>query len=278
VTGLDVADVVVIAGRVLGIGTDAALAQADLEAASAALASAAPASAGRRPGRDAAATSAIELIQALLEHPPFPRHREVVAVAAGLQYLSVSGWSADLDPPGPAAVVVEALAAGRLGTDAAARWLAPRLAPHRILTPRRVLTPRREPTPRRGRLAAPAAVMVAAGGLTLLATACAHGPMNAAQVSYSACMRSHGVRGFPDPSASGVIVVDASTGISRDSAAVESARRACADDAHPAVKWSRRLMGVNHPRTSDVCIVNGRNSPRRADIYPCTPPDSRGTV
>jgi hypothetical protein len=82
--------------------------------------------------------------------------------------------------------------------------------------------------------------MVAAGGLTLLATACAHGPMNAAQVNYSACMRSHGVRGFPDPSASGVIVVDASTGISRDSATVESAQRACADDTHPAVKWSRR--------------------------------------
>lgn len=242
-TRLDVADVVVIAGRVLGIGTDVALAQADIEAARTALDSA-PGLPGRRPrrparsGRDAAAADAIGLIRALLDHPPFPRHRELVAVASGLQYLSVNGWRADLDPPGPAAVVVEALASGRLGTDAAADWLEPRLTPrHRALTPR--LTPRRRSLPpRRGRVLAPAAVVIAASGLTVLATACAHGPMTTTQLSYTACMRSHGVRGFPDPSASGVIVVDASTGISRDSATVQAAQRACAADAPPGVKWA----------------------------------------
>ena len=253
-TRLDVADVVVIAGRVLGIGTDVALAQADIEAARTALASA-PGLPGRGPGRrlgrgprrrlgrrsgrrgrDAAAADAIGLIRALLDHPPFPRHREVVAVASGLQFLSVNGWRADLDPPGPAAVVVEALAYGQLGTDAAAAWLEPRLAPRRhALAPRRPARERR--APRRGRVLAPAAVVVAASGLTVLATACAHGPMATTQLSYTACMRSHGVRGFPDPSASGVIVVDASTGISRDSATVQAAQRACATDAPPPVKW-----------------------------------------
>lgn len=249
-TGLDVADVVVIAGRVLGIGTDAALGQADLAAARTALASVpSPPHALRRAGRDDAAVGTIRLIRALLDHPPFPRHREVVAVASGLQYLSVNGWLADLDPPGPAAVVVEALASGRLDTDAAVAWLEPRLARRRrhVLSPALVRvpagesrgTPRPAPglAPRRARVAAPVAVAIAAGGLTLLASACAHGPMTTSQVSYTACMRSHGVRDFPDPSASGVIVVDASAGISRDSATVESAERSCANDAPPTVQW-----------------------------------------
>jgi hypothetical protein len=263
VTRLEVADVVVIAGRVLGIGTDAALGQADLAAARTALAAvpgpprtwpagrrtwrparlARPARARRRAGRDDAAAGAIRLIRALLDHPPFPRHREVVAVASGLQYLSVNGWLADLDPPGPAAVVVEALASGRLEADAAVAWLEPRLAPRRrlVLSPALIRTPARRPrpaAPRRARVAAPVAVVIAASGLTLLASACGNGPMTTSQVSYTACMRSHGVRDFPDPSARGVIVVDASTGISRDSAAVRSAQRSCADDAPPAVQWS----------------------------------------
>jgi len=218
VTQLDVADIVVIAGRVLGIGTDAALAQADL----------------------AAATGAIALIRALLDHPPFPRHREVVAVASGLQYLSVNGWHADLDPPGTAAVVVEALASGQLGSDAARAWLEPRLSPRRARGRGRNRVRRPVPAvPRRSRVLATTAVLAAAGGLTLLATACAHGPMTTTQLSYTACMRSHGVRNFPGPSAGGVIVVDASTGLSPDLAKVRSAQRACANDTPPTVIWPR---------------------------------------
>ena len=34
-------------------------------------------------------------------------------MAAGLQFLALNGWRADLDPPEAAIVVIEGLAAGR---------------------------------------------------------------------------------------------------------------------------------------------------------------------
>jgi prophage maintenance system killer protein len=124
---LDVADLVVIAGQTLGIGTDAALGQLDVAAAQAALTEA------RLTGRaitdqDTAAVAGIRLMHALLRHRPFALHGERVAVAAGLQFLSLNGWRADLDPPATAAVVVEALACGQLSPASAAAWLSPRLA------------------------------------------------------------------------------------------------------------------------------------------------------
>jgi prophage maintenance system killer protein len=119
---LDVADLVVIAGQTLGIGTDAALGQLDVAAAQAALTEA------RLTGRaitdqDTAAVAGIRLMHALLRHRPFALHGERVAVAAGLQFLSLNGWRADLDPPATAAVVVEALACGQLSPVSAAAWL-----------------------------------------------------------------------------------------------------------------------------------------------------------
>jgi prophage maintenance system killer protein len=126
VTPLDVADLVVIGGRVLGIGTGAALEQLDPRAAEAALAEAPmPLS---LPGSYAAAASCARLINGLLQHPPFQEHRERVAVAAGLQFLAVNGWQADLDPPQVAAIVIECLASGRIEPDDVARWLAARLS------------------------------------------------------------------------------------------------------------------------------------------------------
>lgn len=123
---LDVADLVVIAGRTVGIGSDAALRQIDIAAAQAALTEA------RLTGsvvvdRDTAAAAGIRLMHALLRHHPFARHGEQIAVAAGLQFLSLNGWRADLDPPA-AAAVVEALACGQLSPVSAAAWLSPRLA------------------------------------------------------------------------------------------------------------------------------------------------------
>jgi hypothetical protein len=70
-------------------------------------------------------------VHALLRHRPFPRHCEQVAVAAALQFLSLNGWRADLNPPAPAVVVIEALASGRLTPEAASAWLSPRLTPTR---------------------------------------------------------------------------------------------------------------------------------------------------
>jgi len=123
---LDEADLVVIAGQALGIGTGAALSQLDMAAARAALTEAGLAG-GTISDREMAAAAGIGLIQALLRHRPFAQHGEQVAVAAGLQFLSLNGWRADLDPPAAAAVAVEALACGRLSPADAAAWLSPRL-------------------------------------------------------------------------------------------------------------------------------------------------------
>jgi hypothetical protein len=134
VTGLDAASLVVIAGRSLGIGTTAALARIDITAAQAALAEAPPAPALPDPASAAAAWTG--LVHALLRHPPFPGHRQHIAVAAGLQFLALHGWQADLDPPATAAVVVEALASGRLAPAGATAWLMPRLSPRPAPRPR----------------------------------------------------------------------------------------------------------------------------------------------
>jgi hypothetical protein len=130
---LDVADLVVIAGRTLGIGSDAALSQIDVAAARTALTEARLTSSAIT-GQDTAALAGIGLMHALLRHRPFPRHGEQVAVAAGLQLLSLNGWRACLGPPAAAAVVVEALACGRLSPVSAAAWLSPRLAASTSLT------------------------------------------------------------------------------------------------------------------------------------------------
>jgi hypothetical protein len=185
VIALDAADLVVIAGRTLGIGTDAALAQLDIPAAEKALAEAALSGSGV-PGADlpdpaAAAAAGIGLVSALLRHRPFPHRGQQVAVAAGLQFLSLNGWRADLDPPATAVVVVEALASGRLAPDDAAAWLSPRLSPVRSArrAPAAAVSRRRDrppsmPRPRaRGNRAVAGAVLaVAVGGAALLATAC----------------------------------------------------------------------------------------------------------
>lgn len=145
-TALDVADLVVIAGRVLGISPAAALDQLDVAAARAALAEAAVGltEAGLT-GADAGLAAAV-LMRALLGHRPFPGDHQAVAVAAGLQYLALNGWLAGLDPPGAAQIVIEGLARGQLSPVAAA-WLASRLsaypAPPRTEAPMRTRRPGR---------------------------------------------------------------------------------------------------------------------------------------
>jgi hypothetical protein len=137
---IDVADLVVIAAQVLGIGPAAALDQIDVAAARAALAEAGltdaafteteDAAAGSAAGSAAAGLAAAALMRALLCHRPFPGHNQRIAVAAGLQFLALNGWQADLDPPGAAVVVVEGLASGQLSPSDAAAWLSPRLSPY----------------------------------------------------------------------------------------------------------------------------------------------------
>jgi hypothetical protein len=189
VIALDVADLVVISGRALGTDTDTALDELDVAAARAALAEAAcPGRARGAPAADRAdaAAAGVALVRALLRHRPFPRDGDRVAVAAGLQFLAVNGWRADLDPPAIAAVVVEALASGRLSTDGAAAWLSPRLAPRPgvrrlpLRAPLRSLKSAGGPgaaTARGGRTLAGVLLTLTLGGLVALTTACSyHGP------------------------------------------------------------------------------------------------------
>jgi hypothetical protein len=72
-------------------------------------------------------------------------------------------------------VVVEALAAGQLSPDDAAAWLTSRLSPARVRRPSRALPLARVPAA--ARMLISAMLTLAAGGLVLLATACARGPM-----------------------------------------------------------------------------------------------------
>jgi hypothetical protein len=203
---LDVADLVVIAGRTLGTGTDIALERIDLAAAHAALDSPYDAITDR----DTAAAAGIGLMHSLLRHRPFPRDGAQIAVAAGLQFLSLNGWRADLDPPAAAAVVVEALDSGQLSPVSAAAWLSPRLFPHaaprlfphaapRLFphsAPRRPAVLRRpRPTARTPARRALVTVMltVALSGLALLATACSRGPASPAHApgpAYATCVHS----------------------------------------------------------------------------------------
>jgi Clp amino terminal domain, pathogenicity island component len=176
VIGLDAADLVVIASEVLGCDADTALARADITAADVALAQAGAAGKASSPGagpagtpggspgggpghawprRADAADAAVALMNALLWHPPFPAHREPIAVAAALQFLAVNGWQADLDVPRAAVIVIERLASGQLTQAQAASWLAARLAADPTVPARkeqrRGLLPARSPAARMAR-------------------------------------------------------------------------------------------------------------------------------
>jgi prophage maintenance system killer protein len=131
VISLDLADLVVIAGRTLDLDADTVLARLDVAAAETALAEASGSVPAGVPGTtdpaDAAAAG-VALVRALLVHRPFPRDGMRLAAATGLQFLALNGWRARLEPPETAAVVIEALASGRLSPHAATQWLAPRLS------------------------------------------------------------------------------------------------------------------------------------------------------
>jgi prophage maintenance system killer protein len=266
VTTLDPADLVTIAGRALGISTDDALARMDISAAQDALAEARPP--GHEQGTDfrdpaATAAAAVALIRALLRRRPFPGHGQQVAVAAGLQFLSLNGWRADLSPAATTVVVVEALASGRLAPADAAAWLSPRLSPAHRTAKGPVAVPRARPRPRAplpaarppaGRTLAGALLAAAVTSAALLAAACSRAPYlpaapsgvtsvapqstapqpaRPAGLAYAACLRSNGFASFPDPSASGVAVITAAAGIDLDSAQFRTAERAC-QSAEPA--------------------------------------------
>ena len=121
---LEVADLVLIAGRTLGLDTGQVLDLLDVAVAEHALAQARPGSESGDP-----ATGAAALLHALVRRRPLARGNQQVALAAMLQFLAVNGWEMDPDPPGPVAALVTGLTAGTLDAEKAADWLAPRLRP-----------------------------------------------------------------------------------------------------------------------------------------------------
>ncbi len=121
---LELADLVLIAGRTLGLDTAQVLDLLDAAAAEHALAQARP---GSEPADPAACAAA--LLHALVWERPLRRGNQQVALAAMLQFLALNGWDMNPDPPAPVAAMVSGLAVGTLGTKDVADWLAPRIRP-----------------------------------------------------------------------------------------------------------------------------------------------------
>jgi prophage maintenance system killer protein len=121
---LELADLVLVASRTLGLDTGQVLDLLDPAAAEDALVQGRPGSELGDP-----ATCAAVLLHALVQQRPLRRGNNQVALAAMLQFLAVNGQELDPDPAGPVAAVVTQLAAGTLDIKDVADRLARRLRP-----------------------------------------------------------------------------------------------------------------------------------------------------
>ena len=121
--GLGVADLVIIAGRTLGMEPSEVLDLLDPVAAEQALAGARTDSAGAEP-----ATCAAALLDGLLRHELLSTGVRQVALAAMLQFLALNGWQLDPYPGSELAEVVTGLADGSRDVESVSAWLAPKLS------------------------------------------------------------------------------------------------------------------------------------------------------
>jgi hypothetical protein len=98
------------------------------------------------------------------------------------------------------------------------------------------------PLARAGNSPRRAVLAIGLAALGLLAVACSGEPgrsagprppgsLQVSEIHYAACMRSHGVPNFPDPSNSGAVVITPASGIDMESAQFQAAERACQRDA-----------------------------------------------
>jgi Clp amino terminal domain, pathogenicity island component len=122
---LDLADLVTIAGRALGLDSDAALELLDLEAADAALAAAREAAAApdARPERVAAV-----LLVELVRRGPLARDNGPVALLAATQVLGLNGRQVELEPETTTELLAQ-VTAGLMGPAEVCRWFTARLLP-----------------------------------------------------------------------------------------------------------------------------------------------------
>ena len=119
----DVADLIIIAARVLDIDTCEALDLIDLPAAEAALAEA---QTGRgEPVEQVAAA----LLTGLIRHGPLPRGNRQVALLAMLQFLGRQGLGLDLEPATAACDLIAGITTGTFAEPAVTTWIAARLRP-----------------------------------------------------------------------------------------------------------------------------------------------------
>ena len=119
----DVADLIVIAARVLEIDTCEALDLIDLSAAEAALAQV------RNGRREPVEQVAAALLTGLIRHRPLPRGNPQVALLALLQFLGRQGLGLDLQPATAARDLIAGICSGTLAEPAVAVWIADRLRP-----------------------------------------------------------------------------------------------------------------------------------------------------
>jgi prophage maintenance system killer protein len=120
----DLADLIVIAARVLQIDTGDAVDLIDVEAAEAALAEA-----RSRHGAPAEQVAAA-LLTGLIRRRPLPRGNRQVALLAVLQLLGQQGLGLDLQPATAARDLIAGISAGTLTEPAVNAWIAGRLRPH----------------------------------------------------------------------------------------------------------------------------------------------------
>ena len=92
-------------------------------------------------------------------------------------------------------------------------------------------------------------MLIAAAGLALLATACSESPTSAAAagatrtssaVTYSHCMRSHGVPDFPDPAGNGSLPKTSAQALGVSSSRFQAAQSACQQELPPATSSQQR--------------------------------------
>jgi hypothetical protein len=117
VRSLDLADLVVVASRTLGLEPEEALASSefDLAAAEQVLAEA---------GRDnVPQRSAAVLLHGLVTRRAFGRRSDEVALMAALQLLALNHWTGDLGPPAAVRKLLDRVAAGDADVDEVTAWL-----------------------------------------------------------------------------------------------------------------------------------------------------------
>jgi Clp amino terminal domain, pathogenicity island component len=131
---LDLAGLVLVASRTLGLDEDLVLGLTDLEAAESVLTQAQRTS---EPSEQAA----VLLVELVRRQVFGPRSAEV-AVMAALQLLALNGRDVgDLGSPAALRELLAGIAAGRLGTQELSRWLGERLRPATAPRPRGVRLP-----------------------------------------------------------------------------------------------------------------------------------------